>query len=315
MAPRLRVVPCRARRRAGCANAGHGAASASWHASCETDRERHNDGEPVSMKKTLYALASAIALVAIGAQAQTTTPAAPAAAASAAEAPKSDWTISGNAGLFSDYRFRGISQTNKKPAFQGGFDIGHASGFYVGNWNSNVDSAFYNGANLEMDFYGGFKYPIGPVTLDGGIYYYYYPGSGANGTFKIDNTELYIGAAYQTYSVKYSYAVSDFFGIDDSKGAWYLEGNGTYDLGNGFGLVGHLGYQRLKNKAQIVEIGQTTLIDNITDWKIGATYEWTGWVFTAAYVGTNRDLTGGTAAGSNKNISNGTVVVSVSKTF
>jgi hypothetical protein len=38
-------------------------------------------------------------------------------------------------------------------------------------------------------------------------------------------------------------------------------------------------------------------------------------VFTAAYVGTNRDLTGGTAAVSNKNISNGTVVVSVSKTF
>ena len=267
------------------------------------------------MKKILYALASAIALVAIGAQAQTTTPAAPAAAASAAEAPKSDWTISGNAGLFSDYRFRGISQTNKKPAFQGGFDIGHASGFYVGNWNSNVDSAFYNGANLEMDFYGGFKYPIGPVTLDGGIYYYYYPGSGANGTFKIDNTELYIGAAYQTYSIKYSYAVSDFFGIDDSKGAWYLEGNGTYDLGNGFGLVGHLGYQRLKNKAQIVEIGQTTLINNITDWKIGATYEWTGWVFTAAYVGTNRDLTGGTAALSNRNISNDTVVLSLSKSF
>lgn len=264
------------------------------------------------MKKSSYALAS-LALAAFGAQAQTATPAAP--AAPAAEAPKSDWSISGNAGLFSDYRFRGISQTNKKPAFQGGFDIAHASGFYVGNWNSNVDSVYYNGANLEMDFYGGFKYAVGPVTLDGGIYYYYYPGSGANGTFKIDNTELYIGAAYQTYSVKYSYAVSDFFGIDDSKGAWYLEANGTYDLGNGFGLVGHLGYQALKKNARVTEIGQTGLVDNITDWKLGATYDLSGWVFTAAYVGTNRDLTGGTAAASNKNISNGTVVVSVAKTF
>ena len=253
------------------------------------------------MQKTKLAIAAALALTCVS--------------TFAADPPKSDWTITGNAGLFSDYRFRGISQTNKKPAFQGGFDIGHASGFYVGNWNSNVDSTLYNGANLEMDFYGGFKLPVGPVTLDGGVYYYYYPGSGANGTFKVDNTELYIGAAYQTYSVKYSYAVSDFFGIDDSKGAWYLEANGTYDLGNGFGLVGHLGYQRLKKNARIVEIGQTTLIDNITDWKIGATYDWTGWVFTAAYVGTNRDLTGGTAAASNKNISNGTVVVSVSKTF
>ena len=40
----------------------------------------------------------------------------------------------------------------------GGFDVGHSSGIYVGNWNSNVDSAMYNGANLEMDFYGGYKH-------------------------------------------------------------------------------------------------------------------------------------------------------------
>lgn len=262
------------------------------------------------MKKKSYSFAAVLALAAVGAQAQTTPPAAP-----AAEAPKSDWTISGNAGLFSDYRFRGISQTNKKPAFQGGFDVGHASGFYVGNWNSNVDSAFYNGANLEMDFYGGYKLPAGPVTLDFGVLYYYYPGSGAGGTFKIDNTELYISATYATFSAKYSYAVSDFFGIEDSKGAWYLEGNGTYDLGNGFGLVGHLGYQKLKKNARVLEMGATTPVDDIFDWKLGATYDWSGWVFGASYVGTNRDLTGGTAALSNRNISNGTVVVSVSKTF
>ncbi|HEX4235573.1 MAG TPA: TorF family putative porin [Caldimonas sp.] len=268
------------------------------------------------MKKKSYAFACALALAALGVQAQTTAPAAPAPAASAAEAPKSDWSISGNAGLFSDYRFRGVSQTNRKPAFQGGFDIAHASGFYVGNWNSNVDSAFYNGANIEMDFYGGFKYPVGPVTLDGGVYYYYYPGSGdVAGSFKINNTELYIGASYQTYSIKYSYAVSDFFGIDDSKGSWYLEANGTYDLGNGFGLVGHLGYQALKKNARFTEIGGTTLVDNVTDWKIGATYDWNSWVFGAAYVSTNRDFTAGTAAISNRNISSSTVVVSVTKTF
>ena len=93
----------------------------------------------------------------------------------AADPPKSDWTITGNAGLFSDYRFRGISQTNKKPAFQGGIDISHASGLYVGNWNSNVDSAFFNGANIEMDFYGGYKLPLGDYSLDFGAIYYYYP--------------------------------------------------------------------------------------------------------------------------------------------
>ncbi len=78
--------------------------------------------------------------------------------AAAPAAPTSDWAFTANLGLFSDYRFRGISQTNEKPAIQGGFDLGHSSGFYVGNWNSNVSSAQYDGANIEMDFYGGYKH-------------------------------------------------------------------------------------------------------------------------------------------------------------
>ena len=60
--------------------------------------------------------------------------------AQTAAAPASAWTVAGNAGLFSDYTFRGISQTARKPAFQGGIDVAHASGFYVGNWNSNISS-------------------------------------------------------------------------------------------------------------------------------------------------------------------------------
>jgi uncharacterized protein (TIGR02001 family) len=167
-----------------------------------------------------------------------------------------------------------------------------------------------------MDFYGGYKLPVGDFTLDFGALYYYYPGSGDKaGTFKVDNTELYIGAGWGPLSVKYSHAISDFFGIDDSKNSWYLEANGTYDLGNGFGIIGHLGYQKLKNNAKVVEIGGGSPRDSITDWKIGVTYDLKGFIFGAAYVGTNRDLTGGTAAPSGRNLSNDTVVVSVSKTF
>ena len=53
-------------------------------------------------------------------------------------AARPDWTFTGNVGLFSQYVFRGISQTNEKPALQGGFDLGHKSGFYVGTWASNI---------------------------------------------------------------------------------------------------------------------------------------------------------------------------------
>ena len=84
------------------------------------------------MRKTLVALsmAAAIAVPSLG-LAQATAPAA---------APPSDHTFTGNIGLFSEYRFRGISQTFAKPALQGGFDYSHSSGLYLGNWNSNVNS-------------------------------------------------------------------------------------------------------------------------------------------------------------------------------
>ena len=104
------------------------------------------------MRKTLLAasMLAAFALPAVS-NAQTAPAAAPA-------AEKSPHTITGNLGIFSSYRFRGIDQTFGKPALQGGIDYSHESGFYAGNWNSNVSQgAGYPGGNLEMDFYGGWK--------------------------------------------------------------------------------------------------------------------------------------------------------------
>src|SRR5262249_4959270 len=77
--------------------------------------------------------------------------------------PAPTYTFSGHLSLVSDYRFRGISQTFAEggelgPAIQGGVDLAHASGWYLGNWNSNVSGNQYpNGGSIEMDFYGGFK--------------------------------------------------------------------------------------------------------------------------------------------------------------
>src|ERR1051325_11199236 len=90
-------------------------------------------------------------------------------AAAPAAAPASPHTLTGNAGLVTDYRFRRISQTFGKPAFQGGFDYAHSSGFYAGNWNSNVSSgAGFPSGNLEMDFYGGYKATFGDFGIDVG---------------------------------------------------------------------------------------------------------------------------------------------------
>lgn len=239
--------------------------------------------------------------------------AAPASFAQTAATP--EYTFTGNAGLFTDYRFRGVSQTVRQPAFQGGFDFSHKSGFYLGNWNSNVDSGFYNGANLEMDFYGGFKGSFDAFSYDVGALYYYYPGSGIAGTTKIDNTELYIAGGWGPLSLKYSHAVSDFFGIPDTKGAYYVDGTVTFPLTKEISLVGHVGYQGgLKNGARITEF-DGNVRTSITDWKVGATYDLSGWILGASYIDTNRSFTGGTAVLENKDIANGTVVLSVTKSF
>lgn len=216
------------------------------------------------------------------------------------------WSVSGNVGLFSEYRFRGISQTDRDPALQGGLDLVHASGLYLGNWNSNVDSAFYNGANLEMDFYGGYKKSFGGVGLDVGLIHYYYPGSGKGRTVRIKNTEAFVGATWGPVGLKYYHSIGDFFSVPNSDNSGYVDLSFTHDLGGGFGLNAHVGHQRVRN--------QPRATGRITDWKVGATYDWSGYVLGAAYVDTNRD---GVFFGpqSGKDLGKATLLLSVGRTF
>ena len=88
--------------------------------------------------------------------------------------------------LASQYRYRGLMQTNNKPAIQGGFDLAHSSGLYLGNWNSSIswlgDSNSAVSAPVEMDFYGGYKGELAPsVPFDLGVMQYYYPGDYPSG--------------------------------------------------------------------------------------------------------------------------------------
>src|SRR5690242_3455072 len=146
------------------------------------------------MKKLLLASAVAAAL------------ASPAAVM--AQAASSPHTVTGNLSFVSDYRFRGISQTFEGPAIQGGLDYSHASGLYAGTWGSNVSGLQYpNGASMEWDFYGGYKFAAGPLNLDVGALYYWYPGAYYSGFGpskpKFNNTEIYIGASWNWLSAKY----------------------------------------------------------------------------------------------------------------
>jgi uncharacterized protein (TIGR02001 family) len=108
-------------------------------------------------------------------------------------------SFSANAALATQYVFRGFSQTAEEPAIQGGFDA-TCGMFYAGVWASNLDwGAGLGGndvANIEMDWYAGFKPKTGHITWDIGLIYYSYPGSqdlivGRNN----DYLELKVGAS------------------------------------------------------------------------------------------------------------------------
>ncbi len=196
-------------------------------------------------------------------------------------APASPHTFTGNVGLVSNYVFRGITQSAAKPAIQGGFDYAHSSGFYAGTWASNVSwvadnnwSATSAASNsLELDLYGGYKGTIsGDLGFDVGLISYVYPGSNTSvgGTFiKPDSTEVYGALTYKWLTVKYSQSTTSLFGWnkfggtvnDKTNGSGYLEFNGAFDLGNGWGVTGHAGHQTIKGNGPA----------SYTDYKIGVT--------------------------------------------
>ena len=156
--------------------------------------------------------------------------------------------LSANVGYFSDYIYRGGSQTADGAAIQGGFDMSHESGLYIGTWASNVD--FGNSANIEIDFYGGIsgELPNG-ISWDVGALYYWYPGvkdsDDSGGDF--DFYDIYAGLGY---TLPGDMAPNIGFGIAYTPDYFGEVGDATYytvDLGlslpGDFSLAFQFGYQ------------------------------------------------------------------------
>lgn len=190
-----------------------------------------------------------------------------------AEEAASPHTLTGNFGLFSQYVFRGLTQTNEEPAAQGGFDYSHSSGFYAGTWASNVSwlrdfGAYADGGSLEWDVYGGFKGTLGESGLgyDVGLLYYWYPGDPAPNVVKADTTELYAGLSWQWLSAKLSYSIDDdTFGVADSRGTYYADLTANIPIVDKLTGVLHYGIQEFDGATNDV-------VASYKDWKIGVNY-------------------------------------------
>ncbi len=177
------------------------------------------------------------------------------------KAPEPDYTLSYNIGVVSDYRFRGITQTNFGGALQGGIDFAHKSGFYAGAWASNVSWVKeFNGANngsYELDLYAGFKGEIAKdLSFDIGLIGYMYPGNdsgnvgtpGAGLAANANTTEFYGALTYSYFTLKYNQSAGNFLGFINSSGARYWDLSANFDLSSGFTLTPHVGRQTVPNQ-------------------------------------------------------------------
>lgn len=218
--------------------------------------------------------------------------------------PKSPHTFTGYVSFVSDYRFRGISQTMREPAIQGGLDYAHETGFYLGTFGSNVDGTthYYNNTSMEWDFYGGYKNKLIPCLLSDlvsnvGLIYYYYPGGQTHDQYhtRYITLEVYVELAYKWLSIKYSQSITDYFGVGShnppfnwdknradhghgsSQGSSYIEANVTYKVREKLTLLIHGGHVTVANYGRL----------SYTDWRATLTREYDWFNVFITYVGTN----------------------------
>ena len=259
----------------------------------------------------------------------------------AQEEPEPDFTVSGSVAGLSDYRFRGVSQSDKDPAVQGTIQVTHKSGLYVGVFGSNLAGwGTFGGPNLESDVFGGFKFPIGDgASVDIGLTWYMYAG----GADKTDFAEPYVKLNGTLGPVSLVAGVA-YAPKQEALGRWYRAGaefvagtpsdpgdkeDNLYIWGDAAAAIpstpltvkGHLGYSDGNsglgpNGTSVAPTGE------YFDWLLGVDATWKNLTLGVAYVDTDISRADrqpllpnfGTVA-SGRSISNATVVVSLTATF
>jgi len=225
--------------------------------------------------------------------------------AAPAAAPAPAYTLSFNVGAVTEYRYRGISQSRKKPAIQGGIDFAHSSGFYLGTWASSIKWIKDAGgdADVEIDLYGGYKGTVGDFGYDVGVLTYQYPSHKLG--VSPNTTEIYGAGTFGPATLKYSHSTTNLFGFAGSKNSYYLDLSAFFDLGNGWSITPHVGYQKIK--------GAGNDPFSYTDYALTLGKDFGGgFSASAAIIGTDNDLYVGPGG---KNLGNGTLVLGVKYAF
>jgi uncharacterized protein (TIGR02001 family) len=170
------------------------------------------------MKKIVLSVVAALAVSAAPAFAADM----PVKAMKAPAAAPSPWDIAFGTAFTTDYVLRGISQSNRKPAVQGYFELDYTATdwlkLYAGIWGSSLYTGF---ADAEFDLSGGVRLSYGNFGLDLGYVYYEYP----------DGIATSNSGSFGEFYAKPSYKFNDWLSV----GAIIDGGN---NFNNGAGIVG-----------------------------------------------------------------------------
>ena len=227
-------------------------------------------------------------------------------------APPPEFKVTGGVTLVSDYRFRGLTQTDGDPALQTTININSKQGFYIGTWMSEIDGSGktpllrgYGGA--EVDLYGGYTKTFKGVGVDAGVLYYYYPGG-----IKGQNTDFFEPYASVSYTlgpvaakVGGNYAWGGQAGLDFTPGSddnLYLYGEASLAVPKTpVTLKGHLGHT--KGSLGLANLDPNN--DKYWDWSVNA--EAVGGPFKVGVTYLDTDIT--EQAGYARNLGRGSTVL------
>jgi uncharacterized protein (TIGR02001 family) len=263
-------------------------------------------------------------------------------AADAAPAPA--LTVAYNVGLYSQYIFRGLTQTDRDPAVQGGVDLTHSSGFYLGAWATNISwlkddyagaTTYNSGGRMELDLYGGYRYNFSNgLGIDFGALQYIYPGSRNKALFaRANTTEIYGALSYGWVQAKISSVVSEgawsigkhpgneSSGGENAQGTYYAELNATIPVSDLIGAkdgaassitgIAHIARQEFN-------AGSANDPSSYTDYKLGLQKSFSEGALNGVNVGgywTYANTKDGPWTFAGRNIGDSTGTVFVQKTF
>ena len=215
--------------------------------------------------------------------------------------PRADAALSGSLALTSDYVWRGTSQTDGKPALQGGVEYGHESGLYLGVWGSNVDFAedVDDPARIEVDLSAGWRGETASgIGWDLSLVRYIYPRT----TEDYDSNELKLALSYAMVTLEVDYSNDAFATGED---AFYYRVELSRELEDLLTLSAAIGYSDLDQA-----ITGEGAPESYVDWRIGAARQLWGVDLDLSYYDTNgngKELYG--------DIADGRLVLTLSKAF